>query len=155
MATIERKIKKGDAFFSTKISGRNIWHLWFFCLATGNDLKDYIISKKKIKIPDWLIVLLYFYFKKKCKFFIPGVMILSMFRTVVKKIHKEDGNFPIKKLDSFYGSNGGTKENRLYLNESKVYKIKYLCKMENRHQYIIEVCRENDDIVLQGIFSFI
>lgn len=88
-------------------------------------------------------------------YYIPGAMIISLFRHVVEQLAKEKKGFPLAKIESFSGANGEVKENRVYIGESLKYNFVFLSNVEKRFQFKVEVIRPNTEIVLQGIFQYI
>ncbi len=136
MSRIETCFKDGETIFETKLRGISLTRLKKFCQAT-----EYPVGCYRDKT--------------RGSYYIPGVMIISMFRHLVEKIAKEDDQFPLKKISSFYGSNGGTKENRVFINENLTYRLKILSNDgPKKVQFRVEVSRSPKDIVLAGIFIF-
>jgi len=137
MVKIKSNFSPDEKIFSTKIKGITLSELKKFTSSTRGKLSD-------------------FWDKKRKKFFIPGVMIIGMFRYVVEKLHKEQTDFPISKIKAFYGSNGGTVENRVYLNEDLIHSIALRSILKGKYLFEIEVSREETkEIVLKGLFQII
>ena len=135
MSKIVSSFSSKDKVFETKIKGISLVRLKKFSEATGDTVRTYY---------------------ENGMYYVPGVYLVAMFRHVVKKIGNENPEFPLKKLTSFYGGDrGGTKENRVYLNQDLVYRMKYLSKDQHKNQYMIEISKDKKEIVLQGIFIFI
>lgn len=134
MSRIVSSFNSKDTIFEVEIEGIPLGRLKKFAEATGDTVKTY---------------------QENGTYYVPGIYLVAMFRHVVKKLAKENPDFPMKKLTSFYGGNrGGTKENRVFLNQNLVYGIKYLSK----DQYMVEISRlskKQREIVLQGIFIFL
>lgn len=134
METIETSFNDGDTIFQTSIEGISLPKLKSFCIATNSTLKDYYERKKH---------------------YVPGVYVIAMFRHVVKKLHKENPNFPLKKLKSFYGHNGGTIENRIFINEKLTYRFAKVSMNGNKIQFKVEITRNLGEIVLKGLFQLV
>ncbi len=138
MSKIESRFKEGNPIFETKISGISLLKLKKFCGATNSSLSDYFENGTH---------------------YVPGVYLIAMFRYIVKKIYKENNGFPMTKISSFYGYNGGTKESRVFINEDLTYKFQIFTKDPDgdgeKIVFGVEVCRTRTDIVLSGIFSFV
>ncbi len=136
MIEIKSHFSEKDTIFSTLIKGINIQEIEGFGTSTRDQPSNFWDEGKK-------------------RFFVPGVMIISMFRYVVEKLYKENNDFPIKKLSNFYGSNGGTKENRLFINEELRYEFVVRSFSKKKYFFEVEVLRnKTNEIVLNGLFQF-
>jgi hypothetical protein len=91
-------------------------------------------------------------------YYIPGNLIEGLFRKIVKIISSEDKRFPINFLESFIGGNGGTRENRIFINETLTVWID-IKTLEETGPYISFLCgvdfNRGEEIVFSGIYKFI
>lgn len=132
---IQSFFTENDKVYKTTIKGHSYDEFQKFCEGTRYPIIGYWDEDEK-------------------KFFIPGVLFLSMFRHVVKKIGEENVNFPIKELAIFEPSIGGMVENKVYLNETLEYRFGYLSTYKDKKLYQVEIARlSTNEIVLQGYFQ--
>ncbi|HZX74815.1 MAG TPA: hypothetical protein VFE57_10355 [Cyclobacteriaceae bacterium] len=117
--------------------------------VTKRKLKSYCTTFE-IPIDD-------FELKTKDRFWIPAHYFIGMFRNIIPKLHEQYPEFPLKRIDSFYGSNGGTYENRFFIRESIVLKMQERTKLSpTKYLFQVEFSNEKTGkIFLSGMFSFI
>jgi hypothetical protein len=94
----------------------------------------------------------------KKSLYVPGHFIIGLFRHIVPVMSKKYSNFPLKELTSFYGYNGGTIENRLFINQ------KIMVRMQNKNGdggsrkplMAVDFIRLSDKKkILSGLFTFV
>lgn len=110
-----------------------------------NYCKMYGINPQDLKTPEG-----------KC--YIPGHDLIGLFRHAAQSFHKKyPEDWPFMKLDSFYGHNGGTSENRLLIEQPFVIRMQHRSKdAENKYLFQVEISRKADgEIILAGLFHFV
>lgn len=97
------------------------------------------------------------YFLKSDRYSIPGLMVLDFFRFTIEKLHLEDGEFPIKRVDGIDISCGTTLENKIFTNDELIFRVQIRFVERTSHK-IKALCRveisRGSGIVFAGIFTF-
>lgn len=155
MTAYKSEIDPRDEFFELPLPRIGKWTLRLYCWMYKLRFNDFRLGKKHVSLIDQILE--FFRIKNGSKFWIPGHYLLGLLRTIVAKTHKLYPSFPIRVLESFYGANGGTHENRVLLYRDLVVKIQKRVKFsDEKYLFYVEYSdKTTGKILLKGLFNFI